>query len=99
MLRESEEVSNARYCPVFVEFSAGVQNRRHESRLDPRRDVNARVDHRYEGIVALIEILTRATGLVNDRISISSKPQLAGDVPEIFPQDSCRHIAWQVALN
>jgi hypothetical protein len=48
-------------------------------------DVNARIDQRYEGIVALIEILTLAAGLVNDRISVGSQPQLAGDVPKIFP--------------
>jgi hypothetical protein len=73
MLREFEEVANGRYCAVFVEFSAGVQDRRQKSRLDPGRDVDTRIDQRYEGIIALIEILALATRLVNDRLSLRSQ--------------------------
>src|SRR5688500_16871805 len=99
MLREFEEVANGRYCAVFVEFSAGVQDRRQKSRLDPGRDVDTRIDQRYEGIIALIEILALATRLVNDRLSISSQSQLTGDVPEIVPQNTFRHVALEVTLN
>src|SRR5688572_30414433 len=99
VLRELEEVANGRYCTVLVEFSAGVQDRRQKSRLDPGRNVDTRIDQRYEGIIALIEILTLATRLVNDRISISSQPQLTGDVPEIVPQNTFRHVALEVTLN
>src|SRR5688500_17163407 len=98
MLREFEEVANGRYCAVLVELSAGVQDRRQKSRLDPSRDVNTRINQRYEGIIALIEILTLATRPVNDRISISSQRQFTGDVSEIFPQDTFRHVALEVTL-
>src|ERR1700736_884585 len=99
MLCELEEVANGGYCAVLVEFSAGVQDRRQKSRLDPGRDVNARIDQRHESIVALIEILALAARLVNDRYSIGSQPQLTGNVPEIIPQDAFRHVALEVTLN
>ena len=99
MVREFEEVANGRYCAVLVEFSAGVQDRRQESRLDPGRDVNTRIDQRYVGIIALVEILALATRLMNDRLSISSQSQLTGDVPEILPQDTFRHVVLEVTLN
>src|SRR5688572_742916 len=99
VLREFEEVANGRYCAVLVEFSAGVQDRRQKSRLDPSRDINARIDQRHESIVALIEVLALARRLVNDRISIGSQPQLASNVPEIVPQDTFRHVALEVTLN
>src|SRR4026208_417243 len=98
MLREFEEVANGRYCAVLVEFSAGVQDRRQKSRLDPGRDVNTRIDQRYEGIGALIEIPTLAPRLVNDRISIRSQSQLTGDAPEIVSQDTFSHVALEVTL-
>jgi hypothetical protein len=63
MLCELEEVANGRYCAVLVEFCAGVRDRRQKSRLDPGRDVNARIDERHASVVALIEILALAAAI------------------------------------